>query len=130
MSKFLHGPPKFSRGPSVGDRCFRGSTVRGIKEEKNDKINSSGNRAPSEYTFLLRGVPCYSVISLTSCSCFADNISVVADGIAVEISHSMEPTIILPFISCIHHSIATYFKEVGHNLTRFIFYVVHTSYLR
>jgi transposase len=22
MSKFLHGPPKFSRGPSVGDRWF------------------------------------------------------------------------------------------------------------
>jgi hypothetical protein len=23
MSKFLHGPPKFSRGPPVGDRCLR-----------------------------------------------------------------------------------------------------------
>jgi hypothetical protein len=23
MSKFLHGPPTFSRGPSVGDRWFR-----------------------------------------------------------------------------------------------------------
>jgi hypothetical protein len=23
MSKFLHGPPKFSRGPPVGDRCYR-----------------------------------------------------------------------------------------------------------
>jgi hypothetical protein len=23
MSKFLHGPPKFSRGPPVGDRCSK-----------------------------------------------------------------------------------------------------------
>jgi hypothetical protein len=23
MSNFLHGPPKLSRGPSVGDHCFR-----------------------------------------------------------------------------------------------------------
>jgi hypothetical protein len=23
MSKFLHGPPKFSRGPAVSDRCTR-----------------------------------------------------------------------------------------------------------
>jgi hypothetical protein len=28
MSKFLHGPPKFSRGPSVGDRCPSRYTTR------------------------------------------------------------------------------------------------------
>jgi hypothetical protein len=28
MSKFLHGPPKFSRGPPVGDRWPRGTEVK------------------------------------------------------------------------------------------------------
>jgi hypothetical protein len=33
MSKFLHGPPKFSRGPPVGDRWFsvKNITVYGFQ---------------------------------------------------------------------------------------------------
>jgi hypothetical protein len=27
MSKFLHGPPKFSCGPPVGDRCYVAPSV-------------------------------------------------------------------------------------------------------
>ena len=62
MSKFLHGPPKFSRGPPVGDRCFSTcakkrcwlywditqpwlvfSYQRNIPEERRSELHSGGS---------------------------------------------------------------------------------------
>jgi hypothetical protein len=51
MSKFLHGPPKFSRGPPVGDRCFRG--LCHLSLQQHEPLNPAIQcHIPEEWNFL------------------------------------------------------------------------------
>jgi hypothetical protein len=69
--------------------------------------------APFERSFFSDGCLRILCTSLTMCSHVPDNISVAAEGIAAEMSPSMEPIIILPFIAYIHRSHIDIFQICG-----------------